>query len=102
MIQATEIKVYDIAIGKSSFGLYQIVSNWEGLIKLVGIKNGYIIIAMPKTLENGLSNCFDGMSALIAGLPITKDLQIVAASPDLALAFRNALEKENLSEVSPS
>lgn len=94
MITATEIKVYDLSIGDKSFGLYQVVSQWEQLLKLVGIKTGYVIIAMPKHLDNGMSNCFDGMFARISGIPLTKDLHIIAASPDLALAFKNVMQKD--------
>jgi len=93
MIKATEVKVYDLTIGEKSFGLFQVTSQWEQMIKLVGIKSGYVIIAMPKSLDNGMSNCIDEMFAKITGMAVTKDLQIIAASPDLALAFKNVLEQ---------
>lgn len=89
MITATEVKVLDLKVGDVSMGLFRITSEWEGFKKLESLSGRGCLIGAP-TEPEGLANCFDGLMAGISGIPIVKGLNVIAASPDLALIIKGS------------
>ena len=90
MLSAKEVPVLEIADENGSLGLFKVASEWEGFKKLESLKDGEVLIVGAPTEPEGLANCFDGLMAGISGIPIVKGLNVIAASPDLALIIKGS------------
>ena len=89
MLSAKEVPVLEIADENGSLGLFKVASEWEGFKKLESLSGRGCLIGAP-TEPEGLANCFDGLMAGISGIPIVKGLNVIAASPDLALIIKGS------------
>lgn len=90
MLTAKEIKVLEIADSNGSLGLFQVESEWEGFKKLKSLKDGEVMIVIPRAKGNMIS-AFDDLFGDIFGKTILQDMILVSASPNLIFRLRNEL-----------
>lgn len=93
MIQAKEVRVYDLTVNGSSLGLFEIASEWEGLKKLESLRSKEVLIVAPDSPER-YSNFMDGLFSQIQGIAIIHNFHIVMASPNLTLRIKQLLNPE--------
>ena len=96
MIQSREVKVLELLVGDMSLGLFKVTSEQEGLKKLVGLDSAEILIVLPSISDNGMANCFDNLFLGLVKAPILKDINVIAASPNLALKIKELLGDTNV------
>lgn len=90
MIQAKEVRVYDLTVNGTSLGLFEIASEWEGLKKLESLRSKEVLIVAPERY----SNFMDGLFSQIQGIAIIHNFHIVMASPNLTLRIKQLLNPE--------
>ena len=78
MIQAKEVKSFDILADGKSLGWFRVISEWEGLMKLECINTKDVLIVCPK--KTGLGSIMEGIFTPICG-EVLKDMSIILASP---------------------
>lgn len=94
MITATEVRVLDIRVGETPLGLFKIVDEWNGFKKMESLSGRGILIAAPKEPE-GMANCFDNLFSGITGVPIVRGMNVVSASPELALLIKKGFGNDS-------
>ena len=81
-VNATPIKVYELANGSKSLGLFRVIATWEGLMKLQSLDGKYTAICGPcnGTVIDHLIGVFTDHK--------TCELPVIGATPELAAMLK--------------
>ncbi len=85
-IVAKKIEVYELqnASGSVSFGLFKVISQWEGMCKLESLSDNDTLIVSPDLLGGTYECTFKELFTFIKGESLSNNFRVLAASPDLS------------------